>query len=63
MSRTHGSPDSSVFYHRDDQDDPYIDDPNRVAVADDYYSCPMCDCTLTLEAGCRCSCHSQRRHH
>ncbi len=63
MNEPHDTPDSSVYYHGDDANDPFVDDPNRQGVEDDYYSCPMCDCAFALEIGCRCSCHSQRRHH
>ena len=55
-------PDSSVFYHDGDPDDPFTDDPNRRPQDDDYYACPACNCTEPAD-DCRCSCHSQRRHH
>lgn len=55
-------PESSVFYHHDDPDDPYVDNLNRMFQDDDYYSCPACHCTGPDEP-CRCSCHSERRHH
>ena len=55
-------PDSSVFYHNDDPDDPFVDNPNRQLQDDDYYPCPACGHTGP-EDGCRCSCHSERRHH
>ena len=58
----HTGPESSVFYHDDNPDDPFVDDPNRVAQHDDYYPCPACACTGPAE-GCRCSCHSGRRYH
>lgn len=57
--------DSTVFYHQGDPDDPFITDPQRKPTTDDYQPCWTCDCTSTLDSdpGCRCSCHSQRRHH
>ncbi len=54
--------ESSVFYHGDDRDDPFVEDPNRLRQEIDYYPCPACTCTEPTD-GCRCSCHSQRRHH
>ncbi len=55
--------DSSVFYHNEDPTDPFVEDPNRSLQYDDYYSCPACTCTGPSDSICRCSCHSQRRHH
>jgi len=57
--------DSSVYYHSDDPDDPFVTDTQRPATHADYEPCWSCDCTSTLDAdtGCRCSCHSRRRHH
>jgi len=57
--------DSSVYYHDNNRHDPFVTNPQRNAAAADYEPCWACDCTSTLdsEPGCRCSCHSQRRHH
>ena len=55
-------PNSGVFYHGGDPDDPFMDDPNRRRQEDDYFACPACTCTEPTD-GCRCSCHSERRHH
>jgi len=57
--------DSSVYYHGDDRNDPFVSNSQRTPTTDDYNPCWSCDCTSTLdsEPGCRCSCHSQRRHH
>lgn len=60
---TTSRPESSVYYHNDDPTDPYLDDPQRTANDADWWPCYSCDCTNSLESGCRCSCHSQRRHH
>ena len=54
--------DSSVYYHDDDPDDPFVEDPNRLAQEDDWSPCYACDCT-GLDELCRCSCHSTKRHH
>jgi len=60
---TNATSESSVYYHHDDRDDPFVDDPNRARTEADYEPCLGCHCNDTLATGCRCSCHSQRRHH
>ena len=55
--------ESSVYYHNDDPDDPFVADHNRRPTEDDYWPCAACDCNNSLEQDCQCSCHSQRRHH
>ncbi len=55
--------ESSVYYHADDPNNPFVEDHQRAATDDDWWPCVACDCSDLLESGCRCSCHSQRRHH
>lgn len=59
----HTNHERSAYYHNDDLDDPFVEDHNRPPVDDDYYPCPVCQCGSALDAGCRCSCHNQRRYH
>lgn len=54
--------EGSVFYHDDDPNDPFIDNPNQIVQEDDYFCCPACNCAGP-DDGCRCSCHNTRRYH
>lgn len=54
--------ESSVHYHDDNPDDPFVTDHQRPIADTDWWPCFACDCTNSLESHCRCSCHSQRRH-
>lgn len=56
-------PESSVYYHDQDRNDPFVNDHQRPATDADWWPCYACECSNTLESNCRCSCHSQRRHH
>ena len=55
--------ESSVYYHDDNPNDPFVTDHQRTSTDADWWPCYSCDCSDSLEQHCRCSCHSQRRHH
>lgn len=59
----HTGPESSVYYHNDNPDDPYIQDDQRHRMLDDTLACWACDCAEHQDHTCRCSCHTNRRHH
>lgn len=54
--------DNSVYYHNDDPDDPFVDDPNRPSYESDWTACYACDCNGPDEL-CRCTCHTTKRYH
>ena len=54
--------ESSVFYHDDDPHDPLVNDEQRILSEDHWWPCPACGHSDRLEPGCRCECHSTRRH-
>lgn len=55
-------PDSSMYYHGGNPDDPFVEDHQRRLAEDHWWPCPACGHSNPMETGCRCACHSQRRH-
>lgn len=50
-----------AWYHDDDPNDPFVDDP--ASLDRDWEPCPACACPAGCTSGCRCTCHNTRRRY
>lgn len=55
--------DFDTYYHNNQRHDPYMEDHQRHQMVNDTLACWACDCAEHQDTSCRCSCHSNRRHH